>query len=209
MKSLKHYIVESIHTYDYRIKIVGDLDVNKMDLLKYNLQKFSPVNISEPKSTPIQKKILGFDGVENQRITIIDAEFRYPATEPMVKQIAQLLGIDPNHIKMCGKDYAATMDIEAEQYANEADHSPLLTHEELEANPGAKDAVKAYSNSYLDSIKKQSEDDKIDVPYAGKKTPDAFDPFKPESYVDKQGQNSPMSKITRPAKPQTGRIGAK
>ena len=39
--------------------------------------------------------------------------------------------------------------------------------------------------------------------YATKETPDAFDPFKviPQ---DPSGGNSPMSKITRPAKPQTG-----
>ena len=48
------------------------------------------------------------------------------------------------------------------------------------------------------------EGNKIDIPYQGKKTPDAFDPFKPYLSDDKLGNKSPMSTISRPAKPQTG-----
>ena len=44
----------------------------------------------------------------------------------------------------------------------------------------------------------------IKMEYAGKKTPDAFDPFKPETYMASMGKESPMTKITRPAKPKTG-----
>jgi hypothetical protein len=43
----------------------------------------------------------------------------------------------------------------------------------------------------------------IQMQYSGKETPDAFDPFKAIPQ-DKQGANSPMSKITRPSKPATG-----
>jgi hypothetical protein len=81
---------------------------------------------------------------------------------------------------------------------------PLLTKEEMGEMPGAKEASKAYGNSYLDSIKDQTKDDKIDMPYEGQKTPDAFDPFKPETYMASMGKESPMTKITRPAKPKTG-----
>lgn len=205
MKSLKKYIMESVHTYNYRIHVAGDIDNNKMDLLHHNLQKFSPVQISQPKSTPIQKVVAGFPGLENERVTTINAEFRYPATEPMVRQLAQLLGIDENKVRMVSTDYADSLDNEAEAYANEASHSPLLNHTELEEQPGAKEAAKAYGNSYLDSIKDQMKDNTIDIPYEGTKTPNAFDPFKPETQMATMGKESPMSKITRPAKPQTGR----
>lgn len=204
MKSLKHYIFESIHTYNYRIRVAGDIDNNKLDLLHHNLQKFSPVKISAPKSTPIQKTVAGFPGLENERVTTIDAEFRYPATEPMVRQLAQLLGIDENLVRMISTDYADSLQSEADGYENEMKHSPVLTHEEMEEQPGAKEAAKAYGNSYLDSIKEQTKDDKMDIPYSGTKTPNAFDPFKPETQFASMGKDSPMSKISRPAKPQTG-----
>jgi hypothetical protein len=205
MRSLKQYITESVHTYDYTVKIAGQVDKNWLDMFKYNLKKFDPIEMSEPKSTPIQKSPYGFNEVANEPVTLIKCKFRYPATEPMIQQIAQLLGYNVNMVRLVNTGYDESITSEMEGYANEASHSPVLDHEELEEQPGAKEAAKAYGNSYLDSIKDQMKDNTIDIPYEGKKTPNAFDPFKPKTQMASMGKESPMSKITRPAKPQTGR----
>ena len=204
MKSLKQYIVESVHTYNYTIKIAGDVDKNFIDLFKYNLNKFDPVKIGEPTSTPIQKDPYGFPNLSNQSVTIIKAEFRYPATEPMIQQIAQLLGCQVDMVRVVSSDFDNSINSEAAGYANEMDHNPLLLHPELEEQPGAKEASKNYGDSYLKSIQAQAKDSKIDIPYDAKKTPDAFDPFKPYLDNDPRGIKSPMSTIKRPAKPATG-----
>jgi hypothetical protein len=209
MKSLKQYIVESVHTYNYTIKIAGDVDKNWLDLFKYNLKKFDPVNISEPKSTPIQKDPYGFPNLSNQSVTIIKAEFRYPANEPMIQQIAQLLGYNVNMVRVIQTNYDDSINSEAGGYANEMDHNPLLNHPELEEQPNAKEANKNYSDSYLSSIKDQAKDSQIDIPYAATKTPDAFDPFKPFLADDPKGMKSPMTTIKRPPKPQTGASASK
>ena len=201
MQSLKQYIVESVRSYNYTIKIAGEVDKHFIDLFKYNLNKFDPIKIEEPTTTPIQKDPYGFPGVTNQPVTIIKAEFRYPATEPMIQQIAMLLGHNINMVRATTTDFNDSINAENDKFANQADHNPLLNHPELEDN--GKDAAKAYGGSYLDSIKKQTEGSKIDIPYEGKKTPDSFDPFK-QPVIDKKGTESPMSKITRPAKPATG-----
>ena len=204
MKSLKHYIVESVHTYNYTIKIAGNVDKNFIDLFKYNLKKFDPVKIDEPKSTPIQKDPYGFPNLHNQPVTIIKAEFRYPATEPMIQQIAQLLGYQVDMVRVVSSNYDDSINSEAEGYANEMDHNPLLLHPELEEQPGAKEASKNYGDSYLSSIKDQAKDSKIDIPYAGQQTKDAFDPFKPYLDDKQMGDKSPMTTIKRPPKPATG-----
>ena len=204
MKSLKHYIVESVHTYNYTIKIAGNVDKNFIDLFKYNLKKFDPVKIDEPKSTPIQKDPYGFPNLHNQPVTIIKAQFRYPATEPMIQQIAQLLGYQVDMVRVVSSDFDDSINSEAEGYANEMDHNPLLLHPELEEQPGAKEASKNYGDSYLTSIKDQAKDSKIDIAYAGQKTPDAFDPFKPYLDDKSMGDKSPMTTIKRPPKPATG-----
>jgi len=204
MKSLKQYIVESVKTYNYTIKIAGDVDKNFLDLFKYNLNKFDPVKISDPISTPIQKDPYGFPNLANQSVTIIRAEFRYPATEPMIQQIGQLLGYNVNSIRVIGAQYDDSINSEAEGYANEMKHTPILTHTEMEEQPGAKEASKQYGGSYLNSIKDQMKGSTIDIPYAGKETPDSFDPFKPYLDDKKLGDKSPMSTISRPPKPQTG-----
>jgi len=199
--------MESVHTYDYTIKIAGEVDKNFLDLFTYNLNKFDPVEISDPKSLPIQKDPYGFPNLSNEPVTIIKAKFRYPTNEPMIQQIAQLLGYNINMVRVVKTSYDDSINSEMDEYANQMKHSPVLNHEEMEEESGAKAAAKAYGDSYLSSIKDQAKDSKIDIPYAGKKTPDAFDPFKPQEYAKTMGKDSPMSKITRPAKPQTGSRG--
>jgi hypothetical protein len=205
MRSLKKYIAESVHTYNYTIKIAGEVDKNFLDMFKYNLNKFDPINISDPKSTPIQKDPYGFPNASNQPVTIIKAEFRYPATEPMIQQIAQLLGYNVNLVRVVGTAYDDSINSEVDAYANEMREDPLLTHEEMGSAPGAEEANKDYGDSYRTSIKDQMKGNTIKMEYAGKQTPNAFDPFKAIPQ-DPKGDNSPMSKITRPAKPQTGAV---
>jgi hypothetical protein len=207
MKSLKQYIAESVHLYDVTIKIAGEVDKNFLDLFIYNLKKFDPAGPITPKSLPIQKDPYGFPNVHNEPVTILKCKFRYPCTEPMVQQLAQLLGYNVNYVRLVNSAYDDSINSEVEQYANQMEHSPVLTHNEMEdAGDAAKKASKDYSNSYLDSIKDQSKDgfQGKDIPYDAKRTPDAFDPFKPYLDDKKLGDKSPMTNIKRPAKPKTG-----
>jgi len=204
MRSLKRYIAESVKTYDYTIKIAGEVDKNFLDLFAYNLKKFDPIDISKPVSTPIQKSPYGFPNLSNQPITIIKCRFRYPATEPMVQQMAQLLGYNVNCVRCVKTSYDDSVDSEMMQYENQMKDSPVLTHGEMGSADDAKEASKAYGDSYLGKIKNAYEQEKTDQEFAAAKTKPAFDPFKP--YLDDKagGSKSPMSKITRPALPKTG-----
>jgi len=204
MRSLKQYIVESVHTYNYTIKIAGEVDKNFLDMFIYNLKKFDPVGDCKVSNTPIQKSPYGFPNMSSVPVTLIKCEFRYPATEPMIQQIAQLLGYNVNAVRVINTKYDDSIDVENEEYQNQMKQDPLLTKEEMGSAAGAEEANKAYGNSYLESIKDQTKDDKPEIPYAGAKTPNAFDPFKPETLMATMGKESPMSKITRPAKPKTG-----
>lgn len=196
MKSLRHYLAESVRTYRYTIKIAGDVDKNFLDMFKYNLSKFDPVKIDEPKVTPIQKSPYGFPDLENESVTILKAEFRYPATEPMIQQMAQLLGCNVNMIRVMTTDYDDSINAENDKYANEDDSDkPLLTQEHLPDD--GKQASKDYANQYLDKVvpKKPS----IDYKFDAKATPTA-----PNKSKDNINTTSPMSKIHRPQLPPTG-----
>lgn len=207
MKSFKHYIAESVHTYNYRIHVAGDIDDTKLELLKFNLQKFCPLKISEPKTTPIQKNTVGFKDVTNERVTIISMECRYPVIEPYVKQIAQLLGINENRVRLITSNYDDSITLEDEEYQNQMKNSPIVgTTNGEESTDASKKANQAYGNSYLDIIKKHLDDEFTgkDIPYSAKRTPDSFDPFKPQKDDDKLGNKSPMTNIKMPPKPKTG-----
>jgi hypothetical protein len=195
MKTFRHYLTESVRTYRYTIKIAGDIDKNFIDMFTYNLNKFDPVNISDPKSTPIQKDPYGFPDLENTAVHIIKAEFKYPATEPMIQQIVQLLGKNINSVRVVTTEYDDSINNEVEQYANQSKNSPLLDNTDLEDN--GKQASKDYGNQYLDKVvpKKSTFDYKFDAP----KTPDAKNNSK-----EGIGTKSPMSSIKLPPKPSTG-----
>ncbi len=195
MKSLRHYLMESARTYHYTIKIAGQCDSKFLDMFKYNLKKFDPVKIEDPKTTPIQKNPYGFPDLENESITIIKAEFKYPATEPMIQQVAQHCGCNINNVRVVTTDYNDSINAENDKYANEVKDEPLLLHTELEDN--GKEASKEYANQYLDKVlpKKPS----VDIPYAAKQTPTA-----PNKSKEGINTKSPMTNVTRPMRPATG-----
>ena len=60
MKSFAQYLVETRQTFDYRIKILGDVDAELINALEEKLQQFDVVKMTEPKKTPIQKNLLTF-----------------------------------------------------------------------------------------------------------------------------------------------------
>jgi hypothetical protein len=170
-----------------------------MDMFAMNLQKFDPVKIGTPVTKPIQKQHMGFknvSGAENQPLIIIDVEFKYPCTEPMVKQIARLLNYDENLVRMYQADYVDGVEQEEEQYANQA--SPILTAE-LESEKNAEKANKEYGEQYMSRIRAAHEKDKMDMSFAAPKTKAAEDMRKLEG-----NNNSPMTKVTRMPRPETG-----
>ena len=189
--------MESVRSYRYKIKIAGSPEKNWVDMFVLNLQKFDPVKIGEPKSTPIQKDPYGFPGLTNQAIFMIDVEFKYPATEPMVKQLARLLNYDENLVRMIQADYDDSVQTEVQQYENQMSHSPVLDHEELE--DAGKQASKDYADQYLTKIAKETEKDKIEMKYAAPKTKAAEDSRKIPG-----NNKSPMTTIQRQPKPATG-----
>ncbi len=202
MKSLKQYIAESVHLYDVTIKIAGEIDKNFLDMFIFNLKKFEPAAPITPKTLPIAKDVYGFPGVHNEPVTLLKCKFRYPCTEPMVQQLAQLLGYNLNYVRLVDSKYDDSINREQEEYANQMEPN----NKDFDKISGAEQANKDYADSYLSSIKDQAKDSKIMMPYAAKETPDAFDPFKPYLDDKSMGDKSPMSDIKRPAKPKTGAL---
>jgi hypothetical protein len=125
MKNFRDYLAESERTYNYRIKMVGDLPVGFYNQLKGKLEQFDPQTIAPVKSTPIQVKPADFPSYENEKVNHFDVKFRYPAIEPQIKQIAQILGFDPNKIIMQNTFYDDSIDVEKEKV--EKENKNLLT----------------------------------------------------------------------------------
>ena len=197
MKKFQEYLAESERTYNYRIKIVGDTPPNFVKDLEEKLKQFDIVKISAPKTTPVQANQADFPAFANDRVTHVDVEFRYPAIEPQVKQLAQLLMFDPNRIRMLTVPYEDSMDQERAEV--EAQNKNLLTDTDFPApNKEQKALYKDYSAEYNNhAVLKNAY--RSDFTVAGGKTPEA----KTTNDLP-MGKNSPMSKIKLPPKPATG-----
>jgi hypothetical protein len=127
----------------------------------------------------------------------MDVEFRYPAIEPQIKQIAQLLFMDPNRIIMLTTPYEDGMDSEREKV--EAENKNLLTDTDYPAPDAEQKALSDdYSAPYNQhAVLKNAYRSEFTV--AGGKTP----PAKTTNDLP-MGNNSPMTKVKRPPRPATG-----
>jgi hypothetical protein len=94
MKNFAQYLAESKKTFDYRIKIVGDVPADFVRAFKDKLKKFDPEKISDMKTTPVMSKPEGFPNYPNERVNIMDCSFRYPANLQQMQQVVELLGLD-------------------------------------------------------------------------------------------------------------------
>ena len=197
MKNFQQYLAESERTYNYRIKIVGEVDSNWIKQLEEKCRQFDIVNWGATKTTPVQLKPADFPKHSNDSVTSMDVEFRYPAIEPQIKQLAQLLFLDPNRIIMLTTPHEESMDVERVRIEDE--NKNLLTDTTFpEPNAEQKALSKDYSAPY-DQHAVLKNTYRSDFTVAGGKTP----PAKTTNDIP-TGTTSPMSKVKRPPRPQTG-----
>jgi hypothetical protein len=197
MKKFQEYLAESQRTYNYRIKIVGEVAPDFVKALEDKLKQFDPVKIGKPKSTPVQLKPADFPAHSNDSVTSMDCEFRYPAIEPQIKQIAQLLFLDPNRIIMLTTPHEDSLDSERKKV--DAENKNLLTDTDFPAPDAEQKALSAdYSAPYDEhAVLKNAYRSEFTV--AGGKTP----PAKTTNDLP-MGNSSPMTKVKRPPRPATG-----
>jgi len=197
MKNFAAYLAESQRTYDYRIKICGPAPDDFVRELKSKLDQFDPVKLGDIKTTPIQRVPTDFPAFKNDSVAMFDVSLRYPAIEPQIKQLAQLLGMDPNRIIMQNLTYAEGMVEEMEKI--ETENKDLLSDTDYPAPDAAQRALKKdyATGPYDHAVLKNAY--RSDFTIAGNKTPAA------KTTNDlAQGVTSPMTRVKLPPKPATG-----
>jgi hypothetical protein len=194
MKTLAQYLTESTRTHDYRIKIVGDVPSDFMSAFKAQLKKFDPSSMSDVKKTPVMSQPKDFPGFANESVSMMDVCFRYPATLPQIQEMAKLLGLDPDRLCVSQTDYAEGMDAELLGIEDQKD---LLTSD-YPADSAEQKKLKKDHASGNQQLVKNSADNAVWTVAGGKTKPAETTNDLP------MGVTSPMSKVTRPAKPSTG-----
>ena len=177
--------------------MVGDVPSTFVKELEGKLAQFDVVKMSKIKTAPVRKEIPDFPAFPNQPMSIVDVEFRYPAIEPQIKQLAQLLGMDPNRIVMNTVPYEESMNDESRKIGIE--NKDLLDTPDYPAPDAEQRALsKDYATGPYDhAVLKNAYRSNFTI--AGNKTP----PAKTTNDLP-MGVKSPMTTIKRPPKPATG-----
>lgn len=198
MKPFAKYLAESERLYKYRIKICGKVADGVISDLKKKLDQFDPVRMGDVRTTPIQAIPTDFPNFKNDSVSMFDVEFRYPAIQPQIQQLAQLMGVDPNRVIMATQDYSDSMRDEYEKIDTE--NQDLLKDTDYPAPDAAQRALKKdyATGPYDHAVLKNAY--RSDFTIAGGRTPAA----KTTNELA-QGITSPMSKITRQPRPATGK----
>jgi hypothetical protein len=125
MSTFKDYLTEAVKSYDYKIKVAGDLDRDFASKLESALAKFELANMSAGKKTPIMTMPLDFPRLSNEEVTIYDVTTNYPESPRVMHEyLSDLLRIPMTHIvvKKPGEpseEYQDEMqDMKKSEYAN-------------------------------------------------------------------------------------------
>ena len=96
MSTFTKYLTESTKTYEYKVKIAGDIDKDFTTRLETACQKFEVQKLSAGKKTPIQSLPLDFPTLKNESVTIYELQTSYPvAVRELQEYIADYMRISP------------------------------------------------------------------------------------------------------------------
>lgn len=157
MKSFTEYLTESKKTYEFKIKVAGDLSEDFSSELNTAMEKFSVVKLGKGKRTPIQDVPLDFPNLKNSHVTVFDLECHYPTTPQVLEAyIAQVCGCP------AGSVVVKTANDPSEQYEAEMNEkmTPVLGEpQESETDKTAQDLVgEKHISSFLKDLARDSKD---------------------------------------------------
>lgn len=149
MRKFSEILIESKKTYEFIVRVAGELPEGFQDTLKTNLDKFSLVKITGPKRTPIQERPLDFPQLQNMEVHTFEVEVNYPTVNTILERyIVETCNID--HSKIVVRVPGEPVELQQSAEADDSPYEPILTTEEL-GGESAQDKVG--ENRVMDLLK--------------------------------------------------------
>lgn len=165
MKSFTEFLTESKKTYQFRIKIAGELKDDAMDKLEAGLERFGLCSITKPKTTPIQLNPNDFPTLNAIAVSIVDAETEYPATpQEITGVILAACHCGEDHIKVTLANDPNEAEKEEQSQRVETDYEVQLT-----APYPKSDKNLPYGQKFIDKFLKDQKNKNV-LKVAGGKT---------------------------------------
>ncbi len=167
MSTFKDYLTESAKSYDYKIKVAGQLEDGFATKMETALQKFEVAKMSAGKKTPIMTLPLDFPALSNEEVNIFDVTTNYPASPREMKEyLGTYMNIPQTHIVVRKPGEPTEEYQEQMQVAKNSEYQNKLLDIEMKDSPKV-DAKEFHSNeanmSLLKELLKDREENK-DIP---------------------------------------------
>ena len=191
MSTFQKYLTESAKSYDYKIKVAGEIDKDFTTKMETALAKFEVAKMSAGKKTPIQSLPLDFPALSNESVTIFDVTTNYPSS---AREMKEYLGVRCNipqtHIVVRKPGEPTEEYQEQMQVATQSEYKNKLMDIEYKDSPevNAEDFHSSKANmSLLKELLKDREENK-DIPK------------EKENITTKEDESamSPLTKSTNP-----------
>jgi len=128
-RTFTEILQESRRTYQFKIGFAGELPEGFDGRLETALKRYSLVNMSTGKKTPIQERPLDFPQMSNCEVTYYDVEVEYPTTPQVLGNYLQ------NHCRMMpGTIVVRNPNDPLERYQTEEVkdvYEPILTQDDM------------------------------------------------------------------------------
>jgi len=101
MKSLKEYLTESKKTYNFRIKVAGEIPESFEEKLHASLSRYGCQGVKKVGNSPIQKQVKDFPDLENMEVTVFENTCEYPVTPQEISvAIKNNMGMEYSHFRV-------------------------------------------------------------------------------------------------------------
>ena len=190
LSTFKDYLTESAKSYDYKIKVAGDLEEGFANKLESALAKFEVAKMSAGKKTPIMTMPLDFPRLSNEQVTIFDVTTNYPASQRVMHEyLSDILRIPATHIVVRKPGEPTEEYQEQMQVAKNSEYQNKLLDLEMKDSPKVNAEEFHSTKANMSLLKELLKDREVNK--------DA--PKEKENIMSKEEQStqSPLSNVTK------------
>lgn len=160
MKSFNEHLFESKKTYEFKIRVAGELPENFENKLEQALQKYEVTKVTSGTKTPIKTVPYHFPRLQNVEVYTFDVTVSYPVTCPILHNyIIDCCDIPKTHLVITSADEPfeeLAQDVEANKTVKK-EYVSLLTQPELDDSSVPKDAQQQVGTNRVMELLKELE----------------------------------------------------
>lgn len=155
MKKFSEYLMENVRDYTYSVKLAFKPDNEVMDKIEAALAKYSLVNISAPRSLPIQRIDKDFPGIKAPEVYVFTVTTAYPSTPYMIQRTIEAIGLELEKVSVCSTSHDKSMDEEDDAVAANTGDTALLDSD-YQKDDNDKISSENYGDKYNEKLVKNS-----------------------------------------------------